>query len=98
MEFSKGKWKEGKHWGTVVTDDGEGFPRKVGHDETEYYGGYLIAESVAKKADVKLISSAPDLLKVAQELLKIYEKYANDSPDEDQIADAARAIIKKATE
>lgn len=56
---SQGNWKIGITGGTVVTDNSEGFPPNgMGHDDTEYYGGYLIAESILKKADAELIADA----------------------------------------
>ena len=57
MKHSKGTWKVGR-LGTVVTDNGEGFPVKRGYDDTGYYGGYLIAESIYKEADAKLMAEA----------------------------------------
>jgi hypothetical protein len=67
MEYSKGNWSVGKY-GSVVTDNGEGFLTTTGHDETEYYGGYLIAESILKPADAHLIAAAPDLLSALVDL------------------------------
>ena len=84
MKHSKGKWKIGKGGGTVVTDDGTGFEKAMRHDSKEYYGGYLIAESILKKADAKLIAQAPTLLKT----LKLCLKYCKTFPigiDQDPI-------------
>ena len=63
MRHSKGNWKIGRP-GTVVTDSKEEFPEdnSDGRSSLEYYGGYLIAESILKKADAKLIAAALDLL------------------------------------
>ena len=61
MSHSKGNWKIGL-CGSVVTDNGDGFETTTGHNEIDYYGGYLIAESILKPDDAKLISAAPDLL------------------------------------
>lgn len=46
-------------------------------------------------ADAKLIAVAPDLLAICKSLLKIYKKYANDSPDEDAIVEYAQNVIDK---
>lgn len=62
MDHSKGIWKVGNNHGVVVTDCGDGFQESTGHAAVDYYGGYLIAESVAKKEDAQLIASAPDML------------------------------------
>lgn len=63
MTHSKGNWKVGA-LGTVVTDNSEGFPpdNSDGRSSIDYYGGYLVAESILKKSDAQLISAAPDML------------------------------------
>jgi hypothetical protein len=61
MPISKGTWKPGKTGGTVVTDDPEGFNEQSGHSEIEYYGGYLIAESILNPDDIKAISAIPEM-------------------------------------
>jgi len=74
MEISKGKWSLGKQLGTVITDDKEGFPPGYqSEDSLEYYGGYVIAESIAKPADAKLIAAAPDLLAACKEFVRKVE-------------------------
>lgn len=67
MAQSKGNWKIGIP-GTVVTDNKEGFPHNNSDDRDDkaHYGGYLIAESILKKDDARLISAAPDLLFACQ--------------------------------
>lgn len=61
-EHSKGNWRIGKSSTTVITDNGEGFPKGFGHDDVEYYGGFLIGESIYKIADARLIAAAPSML------------------------------------
>ena len=73
VKASGGSWKVGIP-GTVVTDDptdfiGKGF-NSGGRDDTQYYGGYLIAESILKPADAHLMSAAPDMYKVLKDLKK----------------------------
>lgn len=60
---TKGNWSIGIP-GTVVSDNGDNTPENTGHDDTEYYGGYLVCESIASKADAQLISASPELLRV----------------------------------
>jgi hypothetical protein len=69
--ISKGTWTVGPCSGTVVTDDAEGFVDATGHCAVDYYGGYLIAESIMlRKKTPGLISAAKDMLHV---LTVIYE-------------------------
>jgi hypothetical protein len=95
MPISKGTWRPGKNSDTVVTDDPDGFPPNTGHGDTNYYGGYLIAESIGKRDDVKLISAAKDLL---DSLVCIVDAIDNIKFLEPATLAKARAAIKKATE
>ena len=83
-------WKQGKAIGTVITDNIEGFDKKTGHTETEYYGGILIAESIWRSKDVHLISAAPDLLNACIEAEKHHQGLHS------QIGDILRNAINKA--
>ncbi len=95
-KHSKGKWSVGIA-GTVVTDNGEGFSYSTGHSETTYYGGFLIAESICKNADAKLIAAAPDLLEALKELKK-WACRLEDWKGIDPPVEQALNAIKKATE
>lgn len=58
-KHTKGIVKIGNIDSTVVTDTKpEWLNRDTGHGETEYYGGYLICESVQNPYDTQLISEA----------------------------------------
>lgn len=61
MGHSEGNWKVGR-CGSVVTDRADGFNEASGHCDTEYYGGFLICESIHKKEDSMLIAASPDML------------------------------------
>ena len=62
----KEKWSKGKHAGCVVSDA----PNPHGDNGgTEYYGGYLVAESIPRQDHVNLIAAAPDLLEALEEVL-----------------------------
>ena len=64
---------------TVVTDNGEDFPQNTGHGDTDYYGGYLIAESILKTADARLIAAAPDLLAACESFENIQSGIPGDN-------------------
>jgi hypothetical protein len=62
-------WRQGKQHGTVVADyppGSKGIYQKE-EVEVEYYGGFLIAESIQRKELVALIAAAPELLACLQE-------------------------------
>ncbi len=58
------QWKVGILGGTVVSDTPS---HKVSEDCIEYYGGYLIAESIPKQEYATLIAAAQDLLAALKE-------------------------------
>lgn len=93
-KHSKGTWKVGNSPTVVVTDNGHGFPANTGHSDVDYYGGFLIAESILKVEDAKLIAAAPDLLEACIRSLQVL--------GEENIFGQARLLlvlaIKKATE
>lgn len=93
MEISKGLWKPGKPWGTIVTEDGSGFPEQS-QESLDFYGGNLIAESIAKESDRNLMMAAPDLLKALLEIIPFASVMINDNHPAKQQANRA---IEKAT-
>jgi hypothetical protein len=98
--FTPGPWRLGNSHGIVIADTpvNEG---GTGHDDTDYYGGYLIAESIAKVSDAKLIAAAPELLEALQGMVAFYRTIEEDNSlidlaDRDRYEKAIKAI-KKAT-
>ena len=104
------KWSVGKHSSTVISDTKQkntNFPcppNKVESDDSdiEYYGGYLVCESVANKTNAKLIAAAPELLEALTTILSNFKSCIDGGNGELETdkADIERAelAIKKATE
>lgn len=57
---SMGPWRPGRLKGTVVSDTPTG--EISGSDDVDYYGGFLVAESVSAR-NVSFIAAAPTMLK-----------------------------------
>jgi hypothetical protein len=98
-KHTPGNWKVGKTGGVVVSDQPlPGYDINGGHDHIEYYGGHLIAESIWRKEDARLIAAAPDLLNALGLALEYWadrqQRYRNRAPVWVQ---EARAAIAKAT-
>lgn len=84
----KEKWSKGKHAGCVVSDA----PNPHGDNGgTEYYGGYLVAESIPKQEYVNLIAAAPDLKQALYDIL--YGDWDNRIPD--KLFKAGKAALDK---
>lgn len=90
-------WRVGKTAGVVIVTGHE-----TGHDNAdtiEYYGGHLIAESIGREADVRLIVAAPHLLDALERLVEISSRLPSDHQRHFQGSyEAARVAIAKATE
>jgi hypothetical protein len=95
MGHSKGTWKLGNNNGDVITDCGDGFPHESGHTATDYYGGFLIAESILKPADAQLIAASPELLEALQIVIGDIDKGPHNFTKEEKTK-IARAAINKA--
>jgi len=69
MPMTPGPWRLGRVGGCVVSDnpvnDGPR-ERDTGHGDVEYYGGFLICESILKKDDALVIASVPELIDLAK--------------------------------
>lgn len=70
--FTKGPWRKGKIAGAIVADYPPSmalFPApEYAEREREYYGGYLIAESISPE-NVSIICAAPDMYEALKQLL-----------------------------
>jgi IgA-specific serine endopeptidase len=82
-EHTGGNWKIGRG-GAVVTDVPIPGITRSGHDDVEYYGGHLIAESIWRPADARLLAAAPRMLA----LLKLIVEQVNDPANADHTLSA----------
>lgn len=97
IAHTPGPWRAARLHGAVVAD----IPilEVPGSDDVTYYGGHLIAESIAAQ-NVALIAAAPDLLaalRVMREtMLVLVFQYADDEFSQSlEQADAAIAIATR---
>lgn len=107
-QITKGNWKIGNNFSNVVTDKRTERPTYSESDyerEKEYYGGYIVCESIMTKEDAKLIVAAPDMLNALQELTHLHaceqEGIRSGQPTPEQWFEAvekAGKAIQKATE
>jgi hypothetical protein len=65
--WNKGNWSYNGNGGVISTLNGGGLVN--GADEVDFYGGYLIAESISK-ANAQLIAAAPELYEALKQVLE----------------------------
>ena len=97
-EFTPGPWRLG-YGHAVVADSTEGLTIR-GSTEPEYYGGNMIAESVAP-ANCHLISAAPELYEALEIILADYWELSESVDNEaqmyaDTVISRSRAALAKA--
>jgi len=91
MGHTRGPWRVGLGDRCVISESPlPDYIGGTGHDDTDFYGGHLIAESIWRPDDARLIAAAPDLLNALTGLADAAEKRGIP-------CDAARAAILKAT-
>ncbi|HEX8894410.1 MAG TPA: hypothetical protein VF783_13860 [Terriglobales bacterium] len=73
-----GTWSVGEHGLTVVTTESIAGCPGTGHNDTEYYGGNLICESVWRPADAHLIAAAPAMLDALEHIVEYWNRDRND--------------------
>lgn len=96
MTHTPGTWQAGKGTGCVISDKvPEDYKSGSGHDAIDYYGGFLIAESVADR-DLNLIAAAPDLLAALTAINEYWE--SGNFTRKDSLWNPMKAAIKKATQ
>jgi hypothetical protein len=81
------KWSKGKQGGTVVSDARAKFtiPDGRSHNDVDYYGGYLVAESIPKQEYVNLIALAPDLYNKLEEIERVIAEWPTLHADGDYL-------------
>lgn len=85
-EMIKGKWSVGETGRTVVSDTPHKQFISSGHGDVDYYGGYLVAESIPTIAYRNLIAAAPDM----------YEALKNIENDDNHIPNSIWEMIQNA--
>ena len=79
-----GNWLVGRNGRCVVSDQMPDRLRYTTEDyknEAEYYGGYLIAESIPTEEDAHLIAASKRLLEKAMSLYDMFEKMNGEPVD-----------------
>lgn len=89
-KHTPGPWRIGTSGGSVVCDTPVRAGPKTSEDESErlYYGGYLVAESIAPQ-NRPLIAAAPDLLKACERIAD--EKFLTQAGAAQLVAAIAKA-------
>ncbi|SEJ99743.1 hypothetical protein [Achromobacter sp. NFACC18-2] len=97
-KHTPGNWTAGKTGGTVVSDQPlPNYTLNGGHDHVDYYGGHLIAESIWRAEDARLIAAAPELLSALEQMLDAFvDDPLTHQYTSGRAADAARDAIAKA--
>ena len=103
MSDTKEKWKIGNLQSTVVSNKkqkNEFFPVQLNpseskDEEVEYYGGYLVCESIGNSKARNLISAAPEMLEM---LMKVNDKLLSFGGKNVPLRIEIEQLIKKVTE
>lgn len=94
INATPGPWQAGKYYGCVVAsfmpEDGPN-----GAADIESYGGFLIAESIAK-CNVPLISAAPELYESCLELIALANRFRHHFLSPNAAIEKAKKAIAKA--
>lgn len=95
LKHTPGPWRAGSGKGgrgSVVSDQ-LAVGALNGSDAVEYYGGNMIAESVAQE-NIPLIAAAPELLEALQGILGNLSRGPFAFRDSDELRFARRAVAK----
>ncbi|BCT30325.1 MULTISPECIES: hypothetical protein [Bacillus subtilis group] len=92
-KHTPGPWRIGKYPSTIVSSSRVETTRATinndgGVNDVEYYGGSLIAESVLRHENAKLIAAAPAMLEVLAQLV-----HCNDEDELGCIITSAKKVL-----
>ena len=102
MKHTDGNWSIGKNGGEVISNSKKGLNIGGAFDDTceEYYGGYLIGESISK-CNLNIIVAAPKMLEALKQITQAYSdtlemEYGCDAADKTEEIIFAKQVIEKA--
>lgn len=100
--MEKQNWKVGKNFSYIVSDV---MPERKSYDkhdfetELDYYGGYLIAESIPDEEKAKIIAAALEMLEMLNKIMNIEDHaFTLKGFDVKRLKSEILNVIKKATE
>lgn len=72
MALTPGKWQVGTHISSTVVSDTvpSDYSSDAGHDHAQYYGGFLLAESIGNQDDAALFAESKEILQLAAQVIR----------------------------
>ena len=95
MTHTPGPWRIGKAGSSVVCDTEIPQWQTGNEGSLDFYGGHLVAESIAKE-NLAIIAAAPEMLEALKEIASTFERSWRHGSIERRAGDIARAAIAKA--
>lgn len=90
-----GPWRRGNACNSIVADEPTG--EIGGSDVVEYYGGHLVAESVADR-NIPIIVAAPLMRDAIDDISSVMERHARGEVNADFVVGWVRGVLKRLEE